>query len=213
MHPNPIYHDADFARNLGFARERGFGVLAVNGADGPLISHVPFLINAEGTVAELHLVRSNPIARALKEPLAARIAIVGGDSYISPDWYGVPDQVPTWNYVAVHLTGMLALRPQEELQDLLDRQSAAYEERLLPKPPWKTAKMSDGVMEKMMRMIVPCQMTVTGMDGTWKLSQNKPDAVRLAAADQVRSSGFGAETDILSALMRGAGNGEVQGDK
>ncbi|GAA6176142.1 FMN-binding negative transcriptional regulator [Sulfitobacter pacificus] len=213
MHPNPIYHDADFARNLGFARERGFGVLAVNGADGPLISHVPFLINAEGTVAELHLVRSNPIARALKEPLAARIAIVGGDSYISPDWYGVPDQVPTWNYVAVHLTGTLALRPQEELQDLLDRQSAAYEERLLPKPPWKTAKMSDGVMEKMMRMIVPCQMTVTGMDGTWKLSQNKPDAVRLAAADQVRSSGFGTETDILSALMRGAGNGEVQGDK
>lgn len=213
MHPNPIYHDADFARNLGFARERGFGVLAVNGADGPLISHMPFLINAEGTVAELHLVRSNPIARALKEPLAARIAIVGGDSYISPDWYGVPDQVPTWNYVAVHLTGTLALRPQEELQDLLDRQSAAYEERLLPKPPWKTAKMSDGVMEKMMRMIVPCQMTVTGMDGTWKLSQNKPDAVRLAAADQVRSSGFGAETDILSALMRGAGNGEVQGDK
>lgn len=211
MHPNPIYHDADFARNVGFARDRGFGVLAVNGADGPLISHVPFLINAEGTIAELHLVRSNPIARALKEPLAARIGIVGGDSYISPDWYGVADQVPTWNYVAVHLTGTLALRPQEELHHLLDRQSAAYEEKLLPKPPWKTAKMSEGVMEKMMRMIVPCRMAISGIDGTWKLSQNKPDAVRLAAAEQVKGYGFGAETDALSALMRGAGNGETPG--
>lgn len=208
MHPNPIFHDADFSRNLGFARERGFGVLAVNGADGPLISHVPFLVNAEGTRAELHLVRSNPIARALKEPVAARIAVVGGDSYISPDWYGVPDQVPTWNYVAVHLTGMLELRPQEELQDLLDRQSAAYEERLLPKEPWKTAKMSDGVMDKMMRMIVPCRMQVTGIDGTWKLGQNKPDEVRLAAADHVSAYGFGAETAILSALMQGAGKDE-----
>ncbi|MGC1504901.1 MAG: FMN-binding negative transcriptional regulator [Sulfitobacter sp.] len=208
MHPNPIYHDADFARNLGFARERGFGVLAVNGKDGPLLSHVPFLISADGAVAELHLVRSNPIVRALKEPLAARIAIIGGDSYISPDWYGVQDQVPTWNYVAVHLTGMLEQRPQEELHDLLDRQSAAYESRLLPKAPWKTAKMSDGVMDKMMRMIVPCRMAVTGIDGTWKLSQNKPDEVRLAAADHVKAYGFGAETDILSALMRGAGNGD-----
>jgi transcriptional regulator len=208
MHPNPIYHDADFARNVGFARERGFGVLAVNGKEGPLISHVPFLINAAGTVAELHLVRSNPIVRALKEPMAARIAIVGGDSYISPDWYGVPDQVPTWNYVAVHLTGVLELRPQEELRDLLDRQSAAYEKRLLPKAPWKTEKMSDGVMDKMMRMIVPCRMAVSGIDGTWKLSQNKPDAVRLAAADQVKAYGFGAETDILSAMMRGAGGGD-----
>lgn len=208
MHPNPIYHDADFVRNLVFARERGFGVLAVNGKDGPLLSHVPFLISADGAVAELHLVRSNPIVRALKEPLAARIAIIGGDSYISPDWYGVQDQVPTWNYVAVHLTGMLEQRPQEELHDLLDRQSAAYENRLLPKAPWKTAKMSDGVMDKMMRMIVPCRMAVAGIDGTWKLSQNKPDEVRLAAADHVKAYGFGAETDILSALMRGAGNGD-----
>ena len=56
----------------------------------------------------------------------------GPDSYISPDWYEVPDQVPTWNYVAVHLTGTLELRPQEELLDLLDRQSALFEARVRP---------------------------------------------------------------------------------
>lgn len=205
MHPNPVYHDADALRNLDFARERGFGVLAINGKDAPLLSHVPFLLNAQGNVADLHLVRSNPIVRALKEPLAAKIALSGPDSYISPDWYGVPDQVPTWNYVAVHLTGMLELRPQEELHDLLDRQSAFYEDRLLPKPPWKTGKMSAGVMDKMMRMIVPCRMQITSVDGTWKLGQNKPDNVRLAAADHAAGYGFGSEADLLAALMRGAG--------
>ena len=203
MHPNPIYHTADAQRNLGFARERGFGVVATNGEDGPLLAHVPFLLNDAGDMAELHLVRSNPIARALKEPMTVKIAVSGPDTYISPDWYGVPDQVPTWNYVAVHLTGVLELRPQDELRNLLDRQSAFYEDRLLPKPPWKTAKMTGDVLEKMMRQIVPCRMRITGVDGTWKLNQNKPDAVRLSAADHVAGYGFGTETAVIAALMRG----------
>ncbi|WP_341233089.1 FMN-binding negative transcriptional regulator [uncultured Sulfitobacter sp.] len=207
MHPNPIYHDADTAKNIAFARERGFGVLAANGAEGPLMSHVPFLLNDAGDIADLHLVRSNPIARALSEPVTVKLAVVGGDSYVSPDWYGVEDQVPTWNYVAVHLTGVLELRPADELLDLLNRQSAFYEDRLLPKPPWTTDKMQDETMHKLMRMIVPCRMTITGVDGTWKLSQNKPDAVRFAAADSLGAHGFGAEVDIIAQMMRAATGG------
>lgn len=172
-----------------------------------MLAHVPFLLSEDGAAAELHLVRSNPIARALKDTMPARIAVTGADSYISPDWYGVADQVPTWNYVAVHLTGILELRPQDELRHLLDRQSAIYEDRLLPKAPWKTAKMTPDVLDKMMRMIVPCRMQITGVDGTWKLGQNKPDAVREAAAEQVKAYGFGNETDILAALMASAGKG------
>jgi transcriptional regulator len=205
MHPNPVYHDADQAQNLSFARDRAFGVLAVAAGDFPMLAHVPFLLSDSGAVADLHLVRSNPIARALKEPLSARIAVSGPDSYISPDWYGVTDQVPTWNYVAVHLTGTLELRPQDELRDLLDRQSAMYEDRLLPKPPWKTSKMTGAILDKMMRMIVPCRMAITGVDGTWKLGQNKPEAVRVGAAEHAKTYGFGSETGLLAALMLGAG--------
>lgn len=204
MHPNPVFHDGDAAQNIGFARERGFGVLAVNSDSGPLLAHVPFLLDAEGETAELHLVRSNPIARLLKQPVAARIAVTGADSYISPDWYGVPDQVPTWNYVAVHLTGTLERRPQQELRNLLDRQSAGFEDRLLPKAPWTTDKMTPEVLDRMMRMIVPCRMQVASVEGTWKLGQNKPDDARRAAAEQVSGYGIGSETDILAASMQGA---------
>ncbi|KIN78700.1 FMN-binding negative transcriptional regulator [Sulfitobacter mediterraneus] len=203
MHPNPIFHDADDARNVAFARERGFGVLAAQGADAPMLSHIPFLLSHDGAVADLHLVRSNPIARALKEPVPVTLAVSGADTYVSPDWYEVADQVPTWNYVAVHLTGVLERRPQEELLALLDRQSAFYEDRLLPKPPWKTTKMTPDALEKMMRMIVPCRIKVTAVDGTWKLGQNKPDAVRDAAAGQIEAYGFGSEAHVIGALMRG----------
>ena len=204
MHPNPVFHTQTDDRNLAFARERAFGILAVNGDAGPLMAHIPFLLDEDGKTIWLHLVRSNPIARALKTPQAARIAVSGPDSYISPDWYGVPDQVPTWNYAAVHITGMLELRPQQELHGILDRQSALFEERLLPKKPWVTGKMSEGVMDRMMRAIVPCRLDVMGVDGTWKFGQNKPDDVRLRAAEHVGPYGLGAGVEQLAALMAAA---------
>lgn len=202
MHPNPAFRAEDRDRHIAFARERAFGVLALSADQGPLLSHVPFLLSEDGAEASLHLVRSNPIVRALNEPRTVRIAISGPDGYISPDWYGIEDQVPTWNYVAVHLTGTLSLLPQDALRDLLDRQSDFYERRLNPKPPWSASKMSAEALDKMMRMIVPCKLQVDDIQGTWKLNQNKPDDVRLAAADHVAVDGFGSETTHLAALMR-----------
>lgn len=203
MHPNPAFHTQTDQHNLAFARERAFGVLAVNSAEGPLLSHIPFLLDEDGDTLWLHLVRSNPIVRALQAPQPARVAVVGSDSYVSPDWYGVDDQVPTWNYIAVHVRGQLELRPQDELHGILDRQSAFFEQRLAPKSPWTSKKMSAGVMDRMKRAIVPCRMRVTGVDGTWKLNQNKPDEVRQNAADHVEAYGIGTDVRVLAALMRG----------
>jgi transcriptional regulator len=205
MHPNPIYRTDEAARNLDFARERGFGVLCVQQADVPLLSHVPFLVSDEGDSADLHLVRSNPIVRAVKDPLRAVIAVSGADSYVSPDWCGMDDQVPTWNYVAVHLHGMLERLPDDAMRDMLDRQSAAYESRLLPKPVWQTAKMTDDALGRMMRMILPFRFHIERTEGTWKLGQNKPEAARIRAGEHVRSHGFGAQTDNLAQLMIEAG--------
>ncbi len=203
MHPNTIYRSATSAFNLDFARHQGFGMLAVAADGAPLVSHIPFILNAAGDVADFHLVRSNPIAR-MGGSTAARLAVQGPHSYISPDWYGAADQVPTWNYVAVHLIGKIALRPQAELCDLLDRQSVVFEDRLAPKAPWTTAKMTPDVLDRMMRQIVPCRMNITEVLGTWKLNQNKPGPVRQSAADHVDAYGMGQETRLLAALMRGA---------
>lgn len=199
MHPNPAFRQTPADANLAFATARGFGSLAINAPAGPLVSHVPFLLDGKGMVADLHLVRSNPIVPLLPDPQPAVIAVQGPESYISPDWYGVPDQVPTWNYVAVHLRGTLSLLPDADLRPILDRLSAEFEGRLLPKTPWTSAKMTPGVMERMMRMVVPCRLTITDVQGTWKLSQNKPEAARLGAADGVAAI---PQAEDLATMMR-----------
>lgn len=203
MHPNPVFRQEPQQRNLDFARERGFGTLAVNHESGPLIAHVPFVLAEDGGAAELHLMRSNPIVRAIQDGLPAVIAVSGPDSYVSPDWYGVEDQVPTWNYVAVHLRGRLEPMAADSLHGVLDRLSAHFETELEPKRPWTSAKMTEGVMERMMRQILPFRLDVAEIHGTWKLGQNKPDAVRQAAARGMEAYGIGQETRLLAALMRG----------
>ena len=207
MHPNPVHRQASPERNLAFARERGFGVLAVCGeesAAGPLLSHLPFIVADGGNAVHAHLVRANPIAGLLSAgERPAVLAVSGPDGYVSPDWYGAePDQVPTWNYVAVHLRGTLRLRPEEALRPHLDALSARFEEALRPKPPWRTSKVAPDRLASMMRAILPIELAVDTVDGTWKLNRNKTDEVRLRAADRVGAEGFGQEVVLLSALMQ-----------
>jgi transcriptional regulator len=203
MHPNQVFHTQSDADNLAYARERGFGMLAVAGESAPMLAHVPFVLADDGKSVELHLVRSNPIARALVETVPARLVISGPNSYISPDWYGVEGQVPTWNYVAVHLSGTLERLEDGALRGVLDRLSAQFEAKLEPKAPWIADKMNPEALGKMMRMIVPFRMILTGVDGTWKLAQNKPDEARKKAAGFVDAYGIGSEERALAALMRG----------
>ena len=198
MHTNPASRTAGRAQSLAFARARGFGILMLNGADGPLASHVPFVLSGDGTSAEVHLTRSNPITRAAPGP--ALLAISGPDAYVSPDWYGLEDQVPTWNYIAVHLRGSLAPMDPDLLHGHVDSLSAIHESRLLPKRPWTSAKMSKGTMPRMLRMILPFRLTIASVEGTWKLGQNKPFKARAGVADALSQGDASAQA--IAGLIR-----------
>ena len=203
MHPNPAYRKAPEVRAMEFATERGFGALTVAGPEGILAAHIPFIV--EKGVMAAHMVRSNPLARHLGGGPAAALMIVSGpDGYISPDWYGEPDRVPTWNYVAVHIRGQLRLIDEALLRAHLDRLAANFEARLAPKAPWKADKMTPDVLARLLRQIVPVEMTIESVDSTFKLNQNGAASARLGAAAALATSGTpGLETAALVALMRG----------
>lgn len=200
MHPNHVFRGTPEAQALRFARRRAFGTLALSADPAPLLAHVPFLLSEAGAEADLHLVRSNPICRALGDGRTARLSVTGPDAYISPDWYEMDDQVPTWNYIAVQLTGRLVPLPVDELPALLARQSKVFETRLAPKRAWTMDKMTEDTQTRMMRMILPFRLQIEDVQSTWKLGQNKPDAARTAAAEQVEG-GFGSDLAELARLM------------
>ncbi len=183
MHPNKAFRRATPEENLSFAAERGFGVMTLAGPEGPLASHIPFVLSPDRKTFGAHLVRSNPILKRLDRPQPALMVVSGPDAYVSPDWYGVDDQVPTWNYVAVHLRGTLKALPASQLRFHLQALSGLFEQRLAPKPVWKLDKVNPDALAKLEKMIVPVEFAIDSTEGTWKLSQNKPQSARLEAAD------------------------------
>jgi hypothetical protein len=62
------------------------------------------------------------------------MTVNGADAYVSADWYASPDQVPTWLYQAVHLTGCVEVLPDHELGPHLEMLAAKFEGWLAPKP-------------------------------------------------------------------------------
>ena len=184
MHPNPSFRNTLDGHGWELVSQTSFGTLVQSTSGLPLISHVPFLLSACQSYIELHLVRSNPMARVeVGEAVPTTLIVNGPDGYISPDWYRIDDQVPTYNYVAVHLTGQLMRLEDDVLEPLLSRLSDHFESQLHPKPIWTMEKMTDDVKKKMMRQILPFKFETSELHSTWKLGQNKPEQARLDAAD------------------------------
>ena len=187
MHPNRKFQLQDRAAMAAFVGELGFGVLFVPTGEGLRAVHVPVLL--DGDRLRFHVSRANAVHGALAAGAAALFVAGGPHAYISPDWYGLEDRVPTWNYVAVELEGPVSRLDSEALVRLVDDLSAGQEARLAPKPAWTRARMSDGRFEALIKAIGGFEMEVTDWRGTAKVDQDKPQAVRDRIADALAGRG------------------------
>ena len=107
MYTPPMFK-SDRAASLAFAEARGFGMVCAWDGDKPVASSLPFYLTYadDGTPrAAFHVARHNPLIKLADGTASWLLAVNGADAYVSPDWYVSPDQVPTWLYQAVHLTG------------------------------------------------------------------------------------------------------------
>jgi len=187
MHPGPKFQWRDPDAIRAFVRERSFGTLIAGTPDGPRVAHVPVLFLDDNRLG-FHLALGNALTAHLDGADALFVA-QGPDAYISPDWYGSGDQVPTWNYIAAELRGTVRREDDDALLPLVDALSLEHERRLAPKPEWTRDKMKPGLVESMTRGIVAFSLRLSDWQGTRKLGQNKPEAARLSAAQGVELAG------------------------
>ncbi len=199
MHPNRKFHIQDREAMAALVRDLGFGVLFVASADGPRAVHVPVLI--DGDRLRFHVSRGNAVHGALAAGVDALFVATGAHAYISPEWYGLEDRVPTWNYVAVELEGPVRPLDREALIGLMDDLSADQEARLAPKPAWTRAKMSEGRFEGLLKSITGFEMQIAAWRGTAKVDQDKPREVRDRIADALADRG---ERDMAATMRMNA---------
>ena len=190
MYTPPMFKP-DRPASLAFAEARGFGTVCAWDSNKPIASALPFYLEYadDGTpLAAFHVARHNALAGLADGTSSWLMAVNGADAYVSPDWYASPDQVPTWLYRAVHLTGTVRKQSDDELGRHLDALSAKFESWLAPKPPWLSSKMTAGRLEAMKKAIVGLVMTIEDVEGSFKLNQHKSDvdyaAIAAALAQQ-----------------------------
>ena len=181
---------------------RSFGLLVVPTAAAPFGVHVPFLVDdgPAGTLrVTLHVARANPVHELIGGGADALLVCQGPDSYISPDWYGTDNQVPTWLYASVHLKGRARVLPAEDNRAHVDRLSGWFEERLRPKTPWTSAKMDQKKLAAMLKAIVAIALDVTGIEAQNKLIQHKGETEHAGAVAGLR--GLGTADALAIATM------------
>jgi transcriptional regulator len=188
----PSFFQPDRAASLAFAAARGFGTVCAYDGARPIASALPFCLEYlnDGTPAvAFHVARGNALAALADGKSNWLIAVNGADTYVSPHWYASPDQVPTWLYQAVHLSGPVRTMSGQDLSEHLDALSAKFESWLAPKPSWSTGEMAAGRRGVMMKAIVGLVMTVEDIEGSFKLNQHKSDVDHTAVAIELSRQG------------------------
>ena len=174
------------ATSLAFAGSRGFGLVIASDGGRPVASPLPFrLIEQDGKVPKLefHVARANPLGTIAEKGGTWLVAVQGHDAYVSPDWYASAEQVPTWLYETVHLSGPVRVIPGDHTRGHTERLSGTFEKWLAPKPEWKLDKVPDKRREMLLKAIVAVEMTVESIEGNFKLNQHKSDEDHIAVAN------------------------------
>jgi transcriptional regulator len=195
------FRQTDLAELHRCIHSHGFALLCSVGDDGaPFASHLPLLLDPSGPGPGTlvgHMARANPQwQHADGRPVLAVFS--GPHAYVSAAWYEAEDVVPTWNYVAVHATGVFrAIHDRDALLSIV-RDFVAFYERGKAQP-WQVSGRQE-YLDRMLRAIVGFRIELTGIEGKWKLNQNHPSERRGKVVRALRAQG-GEDAQAIADLM------------
>jgi transcriptional regulator len=215
MYVPTAFAETDPVKLHAFIEAHSFGLLVSTHGGEPFATHLPFLLERDagphGCLVG-HMARANPQWHDLegREVLAV---FSGPHAYVSPSWYESEGVVPTWNYVAVHAYGTLRLvEDVDGLTRILAAMVATYE-GARPNP-WPFDTGSD-FFRRLVKMVVGFRITVSRLEGKWKLNQNHPEGRRKKVARALESSDdpdARAVARLMAETFAGPGKGGSRGD-
>ena len=188
MYVSHFYRQENMEKVADFVREHDFATLVLSQDGVPVASHLlmDFETGPDGTwLINGHMARANKQWRAFDLAQEVLLIFGGPNTYISPTWYNHLN-VPTWNYIAVHLYGApRVIDGGPELEDILSRLIKRYETQ----SGYRMETLPAGFREKEMRGAVGFQVRVTRVEANFKLSQNRDDEDHASVIRQLEARG------------------------
>ena len=183
---------------LRFIEKHSLASIVSLSSQGLIANHIPMIIVAreEKFFLQGHVAKVNNIWQDYDESTDVLAIFHGPDAYISPNWY--PSKkvdgkaVPTWNYVAVHVSGrMTFFQDKKWLSQHLNKLSHFNEKSM--STPWKIRDAPKDYIEKMLMAIVGLEIEIKDIKGNTKMSQNHCAENRAGVIEGLNSFG---KTDV-----------------
>jgi transcriptional regulator len=178
MYTPKHFEQTDRALLLEAMRTNNFGLLIGTNDSGDFFAtHLPFVVSErDGNVLiEGHMARANPHWRYFERDPRALVVFSGPHCYVSPSLYESPENVPTWNYIAVHAYGPVRLiHDRDEKIDSQQKLIAAVE----PGYRAQFEALNEDYLGRRLSAIVALEIAVERLEGKFKLSQNRPEKDR-----------------------------------
>ncbi len=188
------YKNENLDEVKGFIRQNSFGIL-VNQLDGkPWATHIPLELETAKNGKDVlvgHIAKANPQWKAFSSNAMVLCIFNGPHSYISSSWYK-EEEVPTWNYIAVHVYGTLSILTEEETMEALHRLVEKYEQP--SENPVSLHDMSPQTLRQV-KGVVGFSITIDQIQAAYKLSQTREqDHERILA--ELKKKGDAASRSI-----------------
>jgi transcriptional regulator len=207
MYLPELFRVEDVPQMHALMRARPFAALVSAGSSGLFASHLPTVLKDEGAfgLIECHLARANPHWRELAEGAEALMIFQGAEGYVTPNWYPSKAEggkvVPTWNFAVVHAYG----RPEfVNDADWLRRHVTALtaqQEKDEPRP-WAVSDAPESFVGAMLRGIVGFRVSITRLEGKWKMSQNRTPQDREGVVKGLARRDRGDDREIAELVAR-----------
>tara|TARA_R100000935_G_scaffold18503_1_gene35799 strand:+ start:21131 stop:21733 length:603 start_codon:yes stop_codon:yes gene_type:complete len=185
MYPPPHHQTDDIQKMIAVIKAYPFAMLVSAEGNTPFITHIPIIYNDESGKLVAHIDKQNPQVETLLNGAEVTVVFKGPDCYISPSVYSTP-QLPTWNYISVHITGTIQLinNPEAAKQTMVEMTRFLEQ----PHPKFKLA-LDDPRMDRLIKYIQAFDIEITAWEGKFKLSQDKnAEDFKLAKRALVKSS-------------------------
>ncbi len=197
----PSFFKSDNSEDIkNFIHHNGFAILINEVNARPWGTHLPLVLstNTEGNdILFGHISKANNQWKAFDSEKEVMAIFNGPHAYISSSWYN-HENVPTWNYLAVHVYGKLRLVEGDELKNQLSKLVDKYEHGL-PNP-IKIEKMNQELIAKEIKGIVGFEILITEIHAANKMSQNRDAKNKELIVEGLNKKGDEASMQIASII-------------
>jgi transcriptional regulator len=197
MYPPPHHQENEFEKLLAVVREFPLGMLVSAKNNKCFVTHIPFVYEEGIQKLVAHIDKSNPQLETLQNGAEVTVIFKGPQTYISPSIY-TTKQLPTYNYIAVHVVGTLTLKNDAnyvkqslvKMTDFLEGKNQKFH-----------LNEEDARMERLLPYIQAFEIEPKNWEGKFKLSQDKNKEDFEKAKEQLIKSSYKKRDDFFKKII------------